>query len=167
MKLFGSQDVFLLELVAVADCPPFGFDVCMTANNVRIGNARPWFETYVAEFAGYLTAFQNRSFGTLSNDLLKFSDEELLSELIRALASDWIVGSDSVERYLLYNLDDALDGWHVFVTERNDQCRIWWSNTGGSDPAGFNRVSICRDMFIRSGSSFVLAAQQVIAGGIA
>lgn len=164
MMLFGNPNVFALAMIPDAACPPFGFDVCMWANNSRIGNSRPWLGTYVGEIEGYLESFRRRDFATLSQHLLPLQDGDLLDALIRAVSTDWTIGPDSVERYLLFNLDDALDGWIVFVTEQNDHCRIWWSYRDVVLPAEFSRVSMHRDVFINSLSAFVSAARKVMDG---
>ena len=165
MTLFGDRNAFALEMISDADSPPFGIDACMWGLNTRIGNPRPWFGTYVNYLEGYLEPIRDRTFATLPDEMRDQSTPELIGSFLGALAGDWIVGDHSIERFMIFNLDDSLDGWHLFITELDDQCRIMWSQKSNPTPIDFECVFIKRKSLIDALSGFLTAGRRLINAG--
>ncbi len=126
--VIGDKELFAVEVVSLDPKKEHGkIYVCVSGQ--RIGDSSPvYVPTFASELEGVAISHDNPRYPDLLFSAL--NDDELFSALHDAAeGSSFSHGltEEAIWNYfLIHGLDDAVDGWEIFVVDEGDWKRIVW-----------------------------------------
>ena len=159
--IIGNQKIFAFEINECVPRSPILKDVFMWIDNKRVGHEAPYFSTYCS----FAESFLNN----LKNKILRFNELENETAIAAFNLLNSILENDLEYRFLNYkhvydnlkmvNWDDALDGWDIFVFEKDEYYRIIWSPFESSEI--FSK-DIEKQYFISTFTEFIKYSKTIV-----
>lgn len=138
----GNPDSFAFEIVVGDDPAAELIEVAILVSKARIGGRGPvYLPTFVSELAAFGKCHES---AVPLKDFSSLTDEEAFL-LLHAVAEedaifDGVQSTDVWNYYRLYNLDDAVDGWEIYVFDVGPSKRIVCRKEESQEGSSSNRI---------------------------
>lgn len=160
--VIGNKEKFAIEVVSLDPKREYG-EIYVCVSGQRIGDSSSvYVPTFASELEGVAISHEIPRYPDLQFDEL--ADDELFSVLHRAAEkcnfSHGLTEEAVWNYFLIHSLDDAVDGWDIFIVDEGDWKRIVWrgKNSEWCPPEHMDRVwsaKLPKDEFINVIRRFV------------